>query len=148
MASYNKVILMGNLVADPEVKTLPSGTLTARFRVAVNDRYRGADGELKEDSLFIDVDVYGRNAEVAKEYLEKGRPVFVEGKLRQSRWETEDGQKRSAIRVFCRRFIMIPKAGGPAPEADEPDAAPPESVTGDVETAADVPGADETENEF
>lgn len=137
MTSYNKVILMGNLVADPDVKTLPSGTLTARFRLAVNDRYRTADGELKEETLFIDVDAFGRQAEVAQEYLAKGRPVFVEGRLRQSSWETDDGQKRSAIRVSCRRFIMMARTGG----------LPPETAAGDTETGTDAPG-DDTVDEF
>jgi single-strand DNA-binding protein len=137
MTSYNKVILMGNLVADPDIKTLPSGTLTARFRLAVNDRYRTADGELKEETLFIDVDAFGRQAEVAQEYLAKGRAVFVEGRLRQSSWETDDGQKRSAIRVSCRRFIMMPRTGGP----------PPEEAPGDTETGTGAPG-DEAVDEF
>jgi single-strand DNA-binding protein len=138
MANYNKVILMGNLVADPDIKTLPSGTLTARFRLAVNDRYRTADGELKEETLFMDIDAFGRQAEVAQEYLGKGRAVFVEGRLRQSNWETEDGQKRSAIRVSCRRFIMMGRAGGP----------PPETASGDKEPETDAPGVDDAADEF
>lgn len=148
MASYNKVILMGNLVADPEVKTLPSGTLTARFSIAVNERYRNSEGEFVEEAHFFDVDVFGRQAEIAQEYLEKGRPVFVEGSLRQNRWETEDGQKRSKIRVRCRRFIMMSRTGGPAPEVDVPGAPPPESGAGDIEPEASAPDADDAVDEF
>ena len=159
MASYNKVILMGNLVADPEIKTLPSGTLTARFSVAVNERYKNSEGEFVEEAHFFDVDVFGRQAEIAREYLGKGLPVFVEGSLRQNRWETEDGQKRSKIRVRCRRFIMMSRAGEPPvaahgpPEAagEPPEAAgePPEAAgSGDAAQETEPPGADDAVDEF
>ena len=143
MASYNKVILMGNLVADPEIKTLPSGTLTARFSIAVNERYKNSEGEFVEEAHFFEVDVFGRQAEIAQEYLKKGRPVFVEGSLRQNRWETDDGQKRSKVRIKCRRFIMMSRAGEPPEAAGEPPEAagePPEAAGEPPEAA----GHDET----
>ena len=101
MASLNKVFLMGNLTRDPELRYVPSGTAVATFTVAVNRVYTSQAGEKKEEVSFIRVVVWGRRAEVCGEYLSKGSPVFVEGRLQSRSWEAQDGQKRNTIEVIA-----------------------------------------------
>ena len=113
MASYNKVILMGNLTRDPELKYLPSGTAVTRLRLAVNHTYTDRQsGERKEEVCFIDMDALGRTAETMNEYLLKGRTVLIEGRLRFQTWETDDGQKRSKHDVFVERFSFVDSRQG------------------------------------
>lgn len=108
MASYNKVILMGNLTRDPELKYLPSGMAVANLGLAVNRVWTDREsGEKKEEVSFIDLEAWGRTAETMNEYLQKGRPAFVEGRLRQQRWETDDGQSRSRLVVVVERFQFV-----------------------------------------
>lgn len=108
MASYNKVILMGNLTRDPELKYLPSGTAVARLGLAVNHTYTDRQtGERKEEVCFIDLDAFGRTAETMNEYLQKGRTVLIEGRLRYRTWETDDGQKRGKHDIFVERFQFV-----------------------------------------
>ena len=108
MASYNKVILMGNLTRDPELKYLPSGTAAARIGLAVSHVYNDRQsGERKEDVCFVDLDAFGRTAEVINEYFQKGRPILVEGRLRFQSWETDDGQRRSKHSVLVDRFEFV-----------------------------------------
>jgi len=101
MASLNKVLLIGNLTRDPELRYVPSGTAVGTFTVAVNRVYTSQAGEKKEEASFIRVVVWGRRAEVCGEYLAKGSPVFVEGRLQSRSWEAQDGQKRSTIEVIA-----------------------------------------------
>lgn len=108
MASYNKVILMGNLTRDPELQYLPSGTAVARVGIAVSHVYNDRQsGERKEDVCFVDLDAFGRTAEVINEYFQKGRPILVEGRLRFQSWETDDGQRRSKHSVMVDRFEFV-----------------------------------------
>ncbi|MEK6814087.1 MAG: single-stranded DNA-binding protein [Nitrospirota bacterium] len=111
MASYNKVILMGNLTRDPEVRFTPQGTPVANFSVAVNRKYKQGD-ELKEEVGFFDVVVFGKQAENCGQYLAKGRSVLVEGRLQQRRWETDDGQKRSKVEVVAQSVQFLSPPGG------------------------------------
>jgi len=97
MASFNRVILVGNLTRDPEIRYIPSGSAVADVGLAVNDRRKNANGEWIEDTTFVDVVLWGRTAEVAGEYLSKGSPVLIEGRLKLDSWETQDGQKRSKL---------------------------------------------------
>jgi single-strand DNA-binding protein len=113
MASLNNVILMGNLTRDPEVRYTPSGTPVATLGLAVNNRIKQGD-EWKDDPCFIDVVVFGKQAESCGEYLSKGQPVLVEGRLRYRTWEGQDGQKRSKHEVLAFRVQFMPK-GGRAP---------------------------------
>lgn len=101
MASFNKVLLMGNLTRDPELRYVPSGTAVATFTIAVNRVYTSQAGEKKEEVSFIRIVVWGRRAEVCGEYLSKGSPVFVEGRLQSRSWEGQDGQKRSTMEVVA-----------------------------------------------
>ena len=112
MASYNRVILMGNLTRDIEIKYLQSGTAVADVTVAVNDRRKNQQtGEWIEEVTFVDVTMWGRTAEIAGEYLSKGSPVLVEGRLKLDRWE-KDGQKHSKLRVVCENMRMVGGRGG------------------------------------
>jgi len=113
MSSYNKVIIMGNLVADPEIVDLPSGSRVANLRMAINDKYRGRDGEMVENTVFIDVKFFGKIVDVCEQYLGKGRSVLVDGNLRQDTWEDKNtGAKRSKIYVFGRGLTMMPGGRG------------------------------------
>ncbi len=124
MANLNKVFLAGNLTRDPEVRYTPSGTAVSDLGVAINDSYKTKTGELKEVTTFVDVVVWGRQAETCGEYLAKGSPVLIEGRLQLEQWQTESGEKRSRLKVNADRvqFIGRPKGqkaefgDGPAPE--------------------------------
>ncbi|MHC4821906.1 MAG: single-stranded DNA-binding protein [Planctomycetota bacterium] len=112
MASYNKVVLMGNLTRDIELKHTASGQAVANMGLAVNRRYKTQSGENREETTFVDCEAWGRTAEVMKEYLTKGRPVFVEGRLKLDSWEDQQGQKRSKLRVVIENFQFIDSRGG------------------------------------
>ncbi len=114
MASLNKVFLIGNLTRDPELRYTTSGVPVANLRIAVNRRFRDKSGELKEDTCFVTVTAWDKQAEICNQYLQKGRQIFVEGRLQSRSWETSDGQKRSAIDVRAERiqFLNYPKNGG------------------------------------
>jgi single-strand DNA-binding protein len=116
MASFNRVILVGNLTRDPELRYTPTGTPVCDIGLALNDRYKNANGEWVDDRTFVDVTLWSRTAEVASEYLSKGSPVLIEGRLKLDTWEANDGQKRSKLRVVCFRMQMLgTRAGGEAP---------------------------------
>ncbi len=107
MASLNKVFLIGNLTRDPELRYIPNGTAVAKFGLAVNRTYKSQDGEQKDDTCFVDIVTWGKTAELCANYLSKGRPIFVEGRLQYSTWETPDGQKRSKIDVVAERIQFL-----------------------------------------
>ena len=111
MANYNKVMLMGNLTRDPELRYTPSGTPIASFGLAVNRRFKRQDGEQVEETCFVDITAFGRQAEVVSEYLSKGRPLFVEGRLHQESWEAQDGQKRTKLSVTLENFQFLGSRG-------------------------------------
>jgi len=111
MASFNRVILLGNVTRDIEVKYLQSGMAVAEIGLAVNDRRKNQAGEWVEETTFVDITLWGRTAEVAGEYLSKGSPVLIEGRLKLDQWET-DGQKRSKLKVIGERMQMLGGKGG------------------------------------
>ena len=110
-ASFNRVIIMGNLTADVDLRYTNTNTAVTDVTVAINDRRKSATGEWVDETVFVDVTLWGRTAEVASEYLSKGSAVFIEGRLKLDRWET-DGQKRSKLRVVCERMQMVGSRGG------------------------------------
>jgi single-strand DNA-binding protein len=112
MASYNRVILLGNLTRDPELKYLPSGMAVADIGLAVNDRRKNANGEWIEETTFVDITLFGRTAEVVGEYVTKGSPLFIEGRLKFESWETADHQKRSKLKVIGDRIQLLSSKGG------------------------------------
>jgi len=111
MASFNRVILLGNLTRDPELRYIPSGMAVTDIRLAVNDRRKSPAGEWIEETTFVDVTLWGRQAEVASEYLTKGAPLLVEGRLKLDSWE-KDGQKHSKLRVVGEKMQLL---GGRGP---------------------------------
>src|SRR3954463_1624186 len=116
MASFNKVILIGNLTRDPEVRYTPKGTAVAEIGLAVNRVYTTDSGEKREEATFVDVTLWGRTAEIAGEYLKKGRPVFIEGRLQLDTWDDkQSGQKRSKLKVVGEGLQLLggrPGGGG------------------------------------
>ena len=139
MASFNKVLLLGNLTRDPEVRYTPKGSAVADLGLAVNRTYTTEGGEKREEVTFVDVTFWGRTAEVAGEYLKKGRSVFIEGRLQLDTWDDkQSGQKRSKLKVIGEMMQMLGSrpgggsggsAGGEAEEGERParsgKAAPP-----------------------
>jgi len=119
MASLNKVLLMGNLTRDPELRYIPSGQAVTTLGLAVNNRF-GKGADQKEDVLFVDVDVWAKTAENCAQYLHKGSPVFIEGRLKFQQWE-KDGQKRSKISVTAMSVQFLPtgKQGGSSSGSDQ-----------------------------
>ncbi len=133
MANYNKVILVGNLTRDPRLSYTANNTPVADFGLAVNRRWRGQDGQMKEEVMFIDCSVFGKSAETFSQYMAKGRPVLVEGRLQLQQWQTQEGQKRSKHAVIVENFRFMGPAGERGPgggpgtprAAQEPAAAAP-----------------------
>lgn len=126
---YNKVILIGNLTKDPELRYTPQGTPVCTLRLASTTKYKSGDS-MKDETLFIDVIVWGKQGETAAQHLGKGRSVLVEGRLQERRWES-DGQKRSKFEVVANvvRFLGRKDEGAPQESAGEADFAPPEETT-------------------
>lgn len=112
MASFNKVILMGNLTRDPELRVTPKGTAVCQIGIAVNSQYKDKDGNSREEVTFVDVDVFGRQAEVIAKYMNKGRPILVEGRLKLDSWETKEGEKRSKLKVILDNFQFVGSGPG------------------------------------
>jgi len=130
-ASLNKVFLMGNITRDPELRYVPSGTAVTNFDLAVNRPYLTQSGEKKEETSFISVVVWGRRDEVCAEYLSKGSPVFVEGRLRSRSWESKEGQKRSTIEVVAANVQFLRMGPKTAKNASTAGAASPASKSED-----------------
>ena len=112
MASFNKVLLMGNLTRDPELRYTPSGAAVASFTVATNRVYKLPSGEKKEEVSFLRTVVWGRMAETCNEFLKKGSPVFVEGRLQSRSWDGPDGQKRNAVEVVAHNVQFLRGGAG------------------------------------
>jgi single-strand DNA-binding protein len=140
MASFNKVLLMGNLTRDPELRYTPKGTAVAQLGLAVNRQWKSESGETKEEVTFVDIDAFGRQAEVIGQYLKKGRPIFIEGRLKLDTWDDKQtNQKRSKLKIVLESFQFLdggrPEGGGggagaparrPAAAADSAPVAEPE----------------------
>ena len=142
MASFNRVLLIGNLTKDPELRYTPSGTAVANLRLAVNSTFKDQAGQRKEETCFVTIVAWGRQAETCNQYLKKGRAVFVEGRLIYRSWEAE-GKTRSTMEVRADRVQFLGGPGGPGRPREEAEAVPsqplePETVPeGDAD--ADVP---------
>ena len=128
-AGFNKVMLLGNLTRDPELRYIPSGQAVTTFTVAVNRPYLSAAGEKKEEVTFVRIVVWGKHAEICNEYLRKGSSVFVEGRLQSRSWEAQDGTKRSTIEVVSQsvQFLGRPMKQGTS-EAEKPQQSAPEEA--------------------
>ena len=131
---FNKIILIGNLTRDPEMRYTPQGTSVCKFGIAVNRKYRQAE-EMKEEVTFINVVVFGKQADTCGQYLNKGSSVLVEGRLQENRWETDEGQKRSRHEVVAQtvRFLSRKQsAGATSTDSSAGDVSAPEEMT-DIE---------------
>jgi single-strand DNA-binding protein len=109
MASLNKIMLIGNVGSDPEMRYTPNGKAVTSFRMATNYRYAGSDGERREETEWFRVSVWGRQAESCNQFLSKGKRVYVEGRLRSRSWEGQDGQMRTSLEVSANRVIFLDK---------------------------------------
>ncbi len=132
MANLNKVLLLGNVTRDPEVRYTPKGSAVCDLGVAVNRAYTTDSGEKRDEATFVDVTLWGRTAEVASEYLKKGRPVFIEGRLQMDTWDDKQtGQKRTRLRVVAENMQLLggrPSGGkSETPEEGRQTTAPPKS---------------------
>ena len=134
MPNLNKVMLMGNLTRDPEIKYTPKGTAIANFGIAVNRTYTHEGGEKREEVTFIDLEAFGRTAEIIGEYFKKGRPIFIEGRLKLDQWDDKTtGKKMSKLRVVVESFEFLGsreggggEGGGSAPSGEPRSSAPPQ----------------------
>src|ERR1700761_5458686 len=128
MPNLNKVLLIGTLTRDPEIRFTPKGAAVGDLSIAINDSYKAQDGTTKETVTYVDIEVWGRQAEMCKQYLAKGRPVFIEGQLKLDQWE-QDGQKRSKLKVRADRVQFLGSASASADdtrkEAKPKPSAPP-----------------------
>ena len=148
MASFNKVILAGNLTRDPELRYTPKGTAIAKIGLAINRKWKSESGEMKEETTFVDVNAFGKTAETIGQYLKKGRPILIEGRLRYDTWEDKQTkQKRSKLGVVLENFQFLDSGGGrgdgtegapatPRPAASAAPAAS-EPAEGDAPTEGD-----------
>lgn len=114
MASFNRVILMGNLTRDPEMRYLPSNTPVVNLGLAVNRRYRNSQGEQQEEVTFVDCEAFGKPAEIINQYCNKGKPLLIEGRLRLDQWQDRDGNNRSKLKVVVENFQFVdaPRGSG------------------------------------
>ena len=120
MANLNKVFLMGNLTRDPELRYTPTGTAVCQLGVALNRRWKDQAGETQQETTFVDVTVWARQAETVAAYLTKGRAVAIEGRLQLDSWETEAGERRSRLKVVAQRVTFLSSTAPQAGSADEP----------------------------
>lgn len=139
MANFNKVFLIGNLTKDPELRYTPQGTAVVNLRLAVNRRYRDRNQEMKEDVCFVTVVVWDRQAESSNQYLHKGSPVFIEGRLQSRSWEDNAGQKRNVLEVRAERVQFLSAGpgksgvGGVSAQERAPDTSTEEAWLGESE---------------
>ena len=153
MANFNKVILAGNLTRDPEMRYTPKGTAVARFGLAVNRTWKNEAGETQTEATFVDIEAFGRQAEVISQYMKKGRPFLVEGRLKLDQWEDKNThQKQSKLRVVLEGFSFIDsrpgESGAPSqPPPTRPAAAPAPAAAPEA-TEPDVPPAEHDDVPF
>jgi single-strand DNA-binding protein len=142
VASFNRVILLGNVTRAVELKHLQSGTAVAEIGLAVNDRRKDAGGQWVEETTFVDVTCWGRTAEIAGEYLDKGEPVLIEGRLKLDSWE-KDGKKQYKLRVVCEKLQLIPNGRSTPPDEGSQQEARQRPAAKPKAQPATVPPADD-----
>lgn len=142
MSSYNRVILMGNVTRDPELKHLQGDKAVCTFGVAVNHSYKSASGERKEEVTFVDCDAWGKTAEMIAQYFTKGKPIMLEGRLRMDSWEAKDGGgKRTKLKLVVDSFAFVGSKGDgePAAPASRPARAAQPAATYEPMQEEDIP---------
>jgi len=149
MANFNKVILAGNLTRDPEVRYTPKGTAIAKLGMAINRTWKSETGETKEEVTFVDVDAFGRTAEVISQYLKKGRPILVEGRLKLDQWDDKQtGQKRSRLGVVLENFQFLDSGRGDGGGRSGPSSPPPSSASSPDAPEPEGPAPEEDDVPF
>ncbi len=157
MANFNKVILAGNLTRDPQLSYLPSNTPVAEFGLAINRKWKGQNGEMREETCFVDCSCFGKQAETLNQYMSKGRGLLVEGRLQLQQWTAKDGTKRSKHKVIVEQFQFLGGGGGqrsddspvreeqsyPAPESAGPAPAAPSPAADFQESGPPAPADSE-----
>ena len=129
MANFNKVYLIGNLTRDPELRVTPKGTAICQFGLAVNRQFKDESGALRDDTTFVDIEAWGKQGETISKYCQKGRPLFVEGRLKLDQWEDKaSGQKRSKLKVVLEGFQFL--GGGQGEGRQPPESQGPQPATG------------------
>lgn len=146
MANFNKVFLIGNLTRDPELRYTPSGTAVSNLRIAVNRRFKDREGQQKSDVCYVTVVVWDKQAEVCNQYLQKGRGIFVEGRLQSRSWQAQDGSKRNVLEVRAERvqFLGSP-AGSPA---GSPPAAKEQAVSTEAPAGENLNKTDNVQTDY
>ncbi len=147
MANFNKVILAGNLTRDPQLSYLPSNTPVAEFGLAINRKWRGQNGEMREETCFVDCSCFGKQAETLNQYMTKGRPLLVEGRLQLQQWTAKDGTKRSKHKVIVEQFQFLGSGGGGGQRSDNSQARADQSYAA-PEPAAPAPAGPPPAAEF
>jgi single-strand DNA-binding protein len=148
MASVNKVILIGNLGADPEVRYMPSGVAVANLRVATTDKYKDKNGEMQEVTEWHRVSFFGRTAEVCGEYLKKGSPVYIEGSIRTRKWQDQSGQDRYSTEIRGDRMQMLGGRGGGTADYGEPREESRRATAGGQAAAKPAGGIDDLDDDI
>lgn len=120
MPNLNRVMLMGNLTRDPELRYLPSNTPVVNIGMAINRRWRNQQDQQQEETTYVDCEAFGRSAEVMNQYLRKGRPVFIEGRLRLDQWQDREGQNRSKLKVVVESFQFVDSRGSGEQQGNAP----------------------------
>lgn len=128
--AFNKVLLAGHLTRDPEVKFLSDERAVASFGIAINHRYKGSDGQAKEEATFVDIEAWGRTAELVGQCLTKGRACLIEGRLKLDQWEDKEGQKRSKLKVVADGVQFLDSGKGERAESAAPAPSPSRPVSG------------------
>lgn len=143
MASFNKVILAGNLTRDPDLRYTPKGTAIAKLGLAVNRSWTAEDGQKREEVTFVDVDAFGKQAEVIGQYLRKGRPVLIEGRLKLDQWDDKQtGQKRSKLGVVLESFSFLDSGRTGEGAVENPPPSPARTSQGNVSAPPAAPASD------
>jgi single-strand DNA-binding protein len=146
MANFNKVILAGNLTRDPELRYTPGGKAIAKFGLAINRNWTTETGEKREEVTFVDIDAFGRQAEVISQYLKKGRPVLVEGRLKLDQWDDKQtGQKKSRLGVVLESFSFLDSGGRAGGDMGGGPPAPASSSGRVAQSASKPPAADDAD---
>ena len=148
MANLNKVMLIGNLTRDPELRHTPSGKVVSELGLAINRSWTNDQGQKQEETTFVDVSVWGRQAEVIQQYVTKGNPIYIEGRLQLDTWDDKTtGQKRSKMRVICESFQFLPtgkpsSGGGNYSERPQQESSAPQQRSGPPQGASAAPADD------
>lgn len=146
MANFNKVLLMGNLTKDPELRYTPQGTAVVNLRMAVNRKYKDKTGEFKDEVCFITAVVWDKQAENCNQYLRKGSPIFVEGRLQSRSWEDNAGAKRSVVEVRAERVQFLGSASGAKSAASAPAEAIVEAPAAEAPASTEAAWLEESED--